>query len=69
VWLSDLPQDYERLDEFSDAVPNGMRTRRYRFADGSVRTFERHGASQWRETTPKTAHLDLSAMFLEPGEN
>lgn len=66
MWLSDLPQDYERVDEYSDATPNGSRTRKYRFADGTVRTFERHGASQWTETTPKTVHRDLSALFVEP---
>lgn len=66
MWLSDLPQDYERVDEYSDATPNGYRTRKYRFADGSVRTFERRGASQWTETTPKPPHGDLMPLFVEP---
>lgn len=66
MWLSDLPQDYERVDEYSDATPNGYRTRKYRFADGSVRTFERHGASQWTETTPHPLGGGLMPTFIEP---
>lgn len=64
--LSDLPQDYERVEEFSDATPNGWRSRKYRFADGSVRTFERQGVSPWRETTPKSERVDLMPLFIEP---
>lgn len=51
MWTSDLPQEYERLEEYSDASPNGWTARRYHFADGTARTFERRkGGAQWTET-------------------
>jgi hypothetical protein len=65
VWLSDLPQDHVRVDEYSDAVFNGNRTRVYRFADGSSRTFYNRGtASGWTEMTKPRDNL--SPLFVEP---
>lgn len=64
MWRSELPQDYERVDEYSDATPNGWAKRVYRFTGGTTRTFVKEaGASRWRETTPPR---DLSPTFIEP---
>lgn len=67
MWLSDLPQDHVRVDEYSDAMFNGNRTRVYRFADNSTRTFNNRGtASGWTEVTKVAPSDGLMPMFVEP---
>jgi hypothetical protein len=63
VWLSDLPQDYERVDTYSSEV-NGSIIKVFRFPDGTARTFERmaESASGWRETTKPR----FTPVFIEP---
>lgn len=63
MWLSDLPQDYERVDTYSSGV-NGPIIKVFRFHDGTTRTFERmaESASGWRETTKPR----FTPVFIEP---